>query len=81
MEWAGKLYKEAEVRAQGFYDFRWLAESLCKRLGDKEWAGKVYKQARDKAKDPSDFNRLANSMRENLGEELVGDQPEKEEQH
>ena len=65
-EWAKKLYKKSEDKAEACYEFRWLAECLCENLGDRAWAKKVYKKAEDKAKDPSEFNRLTSSIYEKL---------------
>ena len=48
-EWARRLYKKSEDKAEAFYEFRWLAECLCENLGDKEWAKKVYIKAESQA--------------------------------
>jgi hypothetical protein len=36
-EWAKKVYKKSEGKAEDSVDFRGLANSLCEKLGDKEW--------------------------------------------
>jgi hypothetical protein len=63
-EWAKKVYKKAEGKAEDYSDFSGLADSIHEQLGDKEWAKKVYKKAADKAEDFSDFSGLADTIYE-----------------
>ena len=67
-EWAKKIYKEAEEKAEDCSDFRDLADSIHENLGDKEFAKKVYKKAEKKAEDSEDFCGLADSIHEKLGD-------------
>ena len=41
------IYKKAEDKVEDICDFRELADSILKNLGDKEWAKKVYIEAED----------------------------------
>ena len=68
MEWGKKAYKKAEEKATLFYEFRWLAESLCENLGDKKWAKTIYNKAENVTRYPFDFNCLVKSALKNLGE-------------
>ena len=63
-----KVYKKAEGKAKFFYEFRRLAERLCKNIGDEEWAKKVYNKAKSKARYPSDFDCLNKSIFKSFGE-------------
>nr|MBC8214977.1 hypothetical protein [Candidatus Neomarinimicrobiota bacterium] len=67
-EWAIKVYKKAEEKAEDVDDLQALAESIAKTLGDKEWARKVYKKAEEKAEDGRDLHFLAESIAETLGD-------------
>jgi tetratricopeptide (TPR) repeat protein len=65
-EWAKKVYKKAEEKAEDCSDYSSLAASIHEEIGDKEWAKKVYKKAEGKAEDSSDFRDLAQSIFEKL---------------
>jgi hypothetical protein len=67
-DWAKKLYKKGEKKADDFPDLLKLANSLCEKLGDKEWAKKVYKKAENKAEPCADFSSLAYKLLKTLGE-------------
>jgi hypothetical protein len=67
-EWAKKVYKKVEGKAENSTDFLYLAESICQRLGDKKWAKVVYKKAEDKAEEYSEYESLVESIRDNLGD-------------
>jgi predicted DNA-binding WGR domain protein len=67
-EWATRLYKKAEGKAEDCDDFSSLAYSIHEKLGDKEWAKKVYKKAEGKAENCDDFSSLAYSIHEKLGD-------------
>jgi len=67
-EWAGKVYKKAEGKAEDTSDFRILADSIYENLEDKEWVGKVYKKAEGKAEDYQDFSSLTQSIQFYLGD-------------
>jgi predicted DNA-binding WGR domain protein len=67
-EWAKKVYKKAEGKAEDYSDFSDLAYSIQENLGDKEWAKNLYKKAEGKAKDSDDFYSLADRIHESLGD-------------
>ena len=67
-QWAEKVYRKTEDKAEDSLDLNWLAYSICVALGDKEWAGKLYKKAEDQAESSLDFNWLAYSISETLGD-------------
>ena len=66
-EWAKNLYKKAEEKADGFYDFRNLADSIFEKLGDEEWSRTLYKKAEEKAVGDERYH-LAQSKSDYLGE-------------
>ena len=57
-QWAKKVYRKAEDKAEDSLDLNWLAYSISVALGDKEWARQLYKKAEDKAQDSSDLHSL-----------------------
>jgi tRNA (guanine-N7-)-methyltransferase len=67
-QWAEKVYRKTEDKAEDSLDLNWLAYSICVALGDKEWAGKLYKKAEDQAEGSLEFNWLAYSISETLGD-------------
>jgi|FLOH01.1.fsa_nt_gi tRNA (guanine-N7-)-methyltransferase len=67
-QWAEKVYKKAEDKAEDCLDLNWLAYSVSETLGDKDWAKKLYKKAEDKAESSLDLNWLAFSVTETLGD-------------
>ena len=67
-QWAKKVYRKAEDKAEDSLDLNWLAYSISVALGDKEWARELYKKAEDKAESSLEFNWLAYSISETLGD-------------
>ncbi len=67
-QWAKKVYRKAEDKAEDSLDFNWLAYSVCVALGDKEWARELYKKGEEKAENSLEFNWLAYSISETLGD-------------
>ncbi|MBC8286582.1 MAG: tRNA (guanosine(46)-N7)-methyltransferase TrmB [Nitrospinae bacterium] len=67
-QWAEKVYKKAEDKAEDCLDFNWLAYSVSEALGDKKWAKKLYIKAEDRAESSLDLNWLAYSVTEILGD-------------
>ena len=65
-QWAKKVYRKAEDKAEDSLDLNWLAYSISVALGDKEWARELYKKAEDKAESSLEFNWLAYSISETL---------------
>ncbi len=65
-EWAKKVYKKVEEKAQDSLDFNWLAYSIFEVFGDINWAKKVYKQSENKAESSLDFNWLAYSISQTI---------------
>ena len=63
-EWATRLYKKSEGKAETSDDFRSLGNSVYKNLGKKEWAKEIYKKAEGKAETSYDFDSLASSIKE-----------------
>ena len=61
-EWARKVYKKAEEKAENEFDLQDLARSIAKTLGDKEWARKVYKKAEEKVEDVDGLQELAEDI-------------------
>ena len=68
-DWAKKVFKKAEDKANSIYNFIRLGENLCEKLGDKEWAKKVYRKAEDMVGSSSDTKNLADSLCDHLGDE------------
>ena len=68
-DWAKKVFKKAEDKANSIYNFIRLGEDLCEKLGDKEWAKKVYRKAEDMVGSSSDTKNLADSLCDHLGDE------------
>jgi tRNA (guanine-N7-)-methyltransferase len=67
-QWAARVYKKAEDKAEDSLDLNWLAYSVSEALGDKSWAKKLYSQAEDRAESSLDLNWLAYSITETLGD-------------
>ena len=67
-QWAEKVYKKAEDKAEDSLDLNWLAYSVSEVLGDKDWAKNLYNKAEDKAENSLDLNWLAFSITETLGD-------------
>ena len=67
-QWAKKVYRKAEDKAEDSLDLNWLAYSVCVALGDKEWARELYKKGEEKAENSLEFNWLAYSISETLGD-------------
>ena len=67
-QWAEKVYKKAEDKAEDSLDLNWLAYSVSEALGDKNWAKKLYNQAEGRAESSLDLNWLAFSITETLGD-------------
>ena len=67
-QWAAKVYKKAEDKAEDSLDLNWLAYSVSEALGDKNWAKKLYSQAEDRAESSLDLNWLAFSITETLSD-------------
>ena len=65
-EWARKVYRKTEEKAQDSLDFNWLAYSVSEALSDKIWAGEIYQKAEEKAETSLDLNWLAYSISETL---------------
>jgi hypothetical protein len=64
-----QVYRTQESKAEDSRNFRWLAEVLCKKLGDREWARNVYKKAECTAKSNEECRELTESIHEILGDE------------
>jgi tRNA (guanine-N7-)-methyltransferase len=67
-QWAEKVYKKAEEKAEDSLDLNWLAYSVSESLGDKHWTKKLYIKAEDSAESSLDLNWLAFSINETLGD-------------
>jgi tRNA (guanine-N7-)-methyltransferase len=67
-QWAGRVYKKAEERAEDSLDLNWLAYSISEVLCDKGWARDLYKKAESLAESSLDLNWLAYSISETLGD-------------
>ena len=67
-QWAEKVYRKTEDKAEDSLDLNWLAYSICVALGDKEWARELYKKGEEKAENSLEFNWLAYSISETLGD-------------
>lgn len=67
-QWAEKVYKKAEEKAEDSLDLNWLAYSVSEALGDKNWTKKLYTKAEDRAESSLDLNWLAFSITETLGD-------------
>ncbi|MGV7220015.1 MAG: tRNA (guanosine(46)-N7)-methyltransferase TrmB [Nitrospinales bacterium] len=67
-QWAQKVYRKAEGKAQDSLDFNWLAYSVYGAFGDAQWARELYLKAEGMAKESVDFNWLAYSIWETLGD-------------
>jgi tRNA (guanine-N7-)-methyltransferase len=67
-QWAEKVYKKAEDKAEDSLDLNWLAYSVSEALGDKNWTKKLYIKAEDRAESSLDLNWLAFSITETLGD-------------
>ncbi len=67
-QWAEKVYRKAEDKAEDSLDLNWLAYSVSEALGDKVWAKKLYDEAENKAESSLDLNWLAFSITETLGD-------------
>ena len=67
-QWAARVYKKAEDKAEDSLDLNWLAYSVSEALGDKNWAKKLYSQAEDRAESSLDLNWLAYSITETLSD-------------
>ena len=67
-QWAEKVYKKAEEKAEDSLDLNWLAYSVSEALADKNWAKKIYLKAEDMAESSLDLNWLAFSITETLGD-------------
>ena len=67
-EWARKVYKKAEDKAEDTLDYNWIAYSIFETLGDNQWVKILYKKAENKAETSLEFNWLAYSIFETLGD-------------
>jgi len=67
-QWAERVYKKAEEKAEDSLDLNWLAYSVSEALGDKNLAKNLYRKAEDKAESSLDLNWLAFSITETLGD-------------
>ena len=65
-QWAEKVYKKAEDKAEDSLDLNWLAYSVSELLGDKDWAKILYNKAIDRVENSLDLNWLAFSITETL---------------
>ena len=63
-----EVYKKWEGKTEDSFDFRNLADSICKHLKDKELLREVYKKWEGKTEDRYDFRYLADSLIKNLGD-------------
>jgi tRNA (guanine-N7-)-methyltransferase len=67
-QWAEKVYKKAEEKAEDSLDLNWLAYSVSQVLGDKNWTKKLYIKAEERVESSLDLNWLAFSITETLGD-------------
>ena len=67
-QWAGKVYRKAENKAQDSLDLNWLAYSVSEALGDEPWARELFRKAERSAQGSLDYNWLAYSVYEALGD-------------
>ena len=55
------VYKKWEQKVEDRYDYRYLADSLIKNIGDKKWANKFYKKEEDSTEKDIQIRRAANA--------------------
>lgn len=61
-EWAKKLYREADVKAESFRECLNLGESIAEYLKDKNWTRELFKRAYERKDDFEDSVSLAESI-------------------
>ena len=67
-QWAEKVYRKTEDKAEDSLDLNWLAYSISETLGDKEWAKKVFQKAENNPENIRELCDLADSIAETLGD-------------
>ena len=67
-QWAEKVYRKTEDKAEDSLDLNWLAYSICVALGDKEWTKKLFQKAESAPENIRELCDLAGSIIETLGD-------------
>ena len=67
-QWAEKVYRKTEDKAEDSLDLNWLAYSISETLGDKEWTKKLFQKAESAPENIRELCDLAGSIIETLGD-------------